>query len=182
MNSNNYLNFFLKCFCKSIIWRRRFQLSTWQRTISIHLTWTLKWSLKDGPQGYKMFREKQDNCVRVVFDPTRMWWRPSAPKKCLVKINILQGIFRSAVRRKSSFQFHVFIQDLNTHNNSFFFFYQPISPDTGLVSSLKYSCRCWSFLWQRRCMVSSPATEAEPRRVTADATVVGQKTQQRLYS
>jgi threonine dehydrogenase-like Zn-dependent dehydrogenase len=30
---------------------------------------THKWSLDDGPRGYRMFKEKNDNCMRVVFAP-----------------------------------------------------------------------------------------------------------------
>lgn len=30
---------------------------------------THKWSLQQGPQGYQMFKEKTDNCIRVVFAP-----------------------------------------------------------------------------------------------------------------
>lgn len=30
---------------------------------------THKWSLDQGPEGYKMFKEKKDNCMRVVFEP-----------------------------------------------------------------------------------------------------------------
>ncbi|HYH18171.1 MAG TPA: zinc-dependent alcohol dehydrogenase [Azospirillum sp.] len=30
---------------------------------------THKWSLDDAPRGYRMFKEKQDNCMRVVFAP-----------------------------------------------------------------------------------------------------------------
>ncbi|MDX5480739.1 MAG: glutathione-dependent formaldehyde dehydrogenase [Hymenobacteraceae bacterium] len=30
---------------------------------------THKWSLEQGPEGYKMFKEKTDNCMRVVFTP-----------------------------------------------------------------------------------------------------------------
>jgi threonine dehydrogenase-like Zn-dependent dehydrogenase len=32
---------------------------------------THRWSLEQGPEGYKMFKEKKDNCIRVAFDPTR---------------------------------------------------------------------------------------------------------------
>ncbi|HEY0611416.1 MAG TPA: zinc-dependent alcohol dehydrogenase [Chitinophaga sp.] len=31
---------------------------------------THRWSLQQGPEGYKMFKEKTDNCIRVAFDPT----------------------------------------------------------------------------------------------------------------
>lgn len=30
---------------------------------------THKWSLDDAPEGYRMFKEKNDNCMRVVFAP-----------------------------------------------------------------------------------------------------------------
>ncbi|AKD03883.1 zinc-dependent alcohol dehydrogenase [Pontibacter korlensis] len=30
---------------------------------------THKWTLDQGPEGYKMFKEKTDNCMRVVFTP-----------------------------------------------------------------------------------------------------------------
>ena len=30
---------------------------------------THKWSLQQGPEGYKMFKEKKDNCIRVAFAP-----------------------------------------------------------------------------------------------------------------
>lgn len=30
---------------------------------------THRWSLDDGPRGYRMFKEKVDNCMRVVFTP-----------------------------------------------------------------------------------------------------------------
>lgn len=30
---------------------------------------THKWSLQQGPDGYKMFKEKKDNCIRVAFAP-----------------------------------------------------------------------------------------------------------------
>ncbi|WP_299759334.1 zinc-dependent alcohol dehydrogenase [uncultured Pontibacter sp.] len=30
---------------------------------------THKWTLDQGPEGYKMFKEKSDNCMRVVFTP-----------------------------------------------------------------------------------------------------------------
>jgi threonine dehydrogenase-like Zn-dependent dehydrogenase len=30
---------------------------------------THKWSLEQGPEGYKMFKDKTDNCMRVVFTP-----------------------------------------------------------------------------------------------------------------
>lgn len=30
---------------------------------------THRWSLDEGPEGYKMFKEKKDKCVRVVFTP-----------------------------------------------------------------------------------------------------------------
>ena len=28
-----------------------------------------RWSLNDGPKGYKMFKHKTDECMRVVFAP-----------------------------------------------------------------------------------------------------------------
>lgn len=28
-----------------------------------------RWSLDDGPQGYRMFKDKADDCLRVVFAP-----------------------------------------------------------------------------------------------------------------
>lgn len=30
---------------------------------------THRWSLAEGPEGYQMFKEKTDNCLRVVFEP-----------------------------------------------------------------------------------------------------------------
>jgi threonine dehydrogenase-like Zn-dependent dehydrogenase len=33
---------------------------------------THRWSLQQGPEGYKMFKEKTDNCIRVVFDPAQI--------------------------------------------------------------------------------------------------------------
>lgn len=30
---------------------------------------THRWSLEQGAEGYKMFKEKKDNCIRVAFDP-----------------------------------------------------------------------------------------------------------------
>ncbi|WP_298733597.1 zinc-dependent alcohol dehydrogenase [uncultured Chitinophaga sp.] len=32
---------------------------------------THRWSLEQGPEGYRMFKEKTDNCIRVVFDPAQ---------------------------------------------------------------------------------------------------------------
>jgi threonine dehydrogenase-like Zn-dependent dehydrogenase len=39
---------------------------------SFLLTHTL--SLREGAEGYKMFKSKSDNCMRVVFDP---WLEPT---------------------------------------------------------------------------------------------------------
>ncbi|HEY1164982.1 MAG TPA: zinc-dependent alcohol dehydrogenase [Chitinophaga sp.] len=32
---------------------------------------THRWPLEQGPEGYKMFKEKSDHCMRVAFDPAR---------------------------------------------------------------------------------------------------------------